>query len=430
MLSFVGVVCKSQNLNRVPTFRSVSYRMNTDWRIDLENNSIANIPDGAFSNLKRFGNGNNVSVFLGSNNLRSGNISELAFSGIENLVIVLGLERNHLTSLPKAVSRLTRLQSLNAQHNPIRYIDSSIFTAIHGTLETLKISLGAMPAWPTALRYITVLKDLVVDIGNGSIPANTFVKLYDTLRHLTIEKANLTQIPADVCNLGRLEQLDIYENRGLISGENVINCTSPLNATTRLYIHRSGFDQFPNIFEYFPNLELIYFNVSGIRFINDSLIPTGSRMTEFLCKTCRLRSVPAAINKFLLLFYCSLEDNLITRVERNSFDNLRDLRFISLSGNPIVFISRFAFRNLLALEALDLWKTKITTIPQAVLKLPNLVDLRLTSNISCTCGQIWMKQWASAVVATNADRFVALGGCHASNETLRDFIFNTLPQCS
>ena len=120
----VGIFCKFQYLTEVPTFRNVSYKMREPWTIDLQSNEISHIKDFAFSNLQEYANGNNVSLKLGHNHLR--NISDYAFSGIEPLIIYLGLEMNKLQVVPSVIPKLMNLRGLSLQYNPVTYIDPSI----------------------------------------------------------------------------------------------------------------------------------------------------------------------------------------------------------------------------------------------------------------------------------------------------------------
>ena len=386
MAPSVGVFCQGRHFVRVPTFQNVSYKMSRPWTIDLQLNFITGLPDNAFSNLQAYGNNNNVSVLLGDNNLRNEHVSDSAFSGIENLVVALSLFSNQLTSIPPFLTRITHLEALNIQRNRIIYIDPSILISIRGTLKTLRIGMDRF-------SYST----------SGQPVQNLSV----------------------VCQLNYLEILDIelvYAQD--LSGDIVINCT--MNSTTELNISGYNHHQFPDVFKSFPNIENITVSGPGILYIDDALIPAGTRVKLFRLFLTKLQTIPAAINLFSLLEQVVLASNDIKTVERHSFDNLHHINMIILRGNPIIYISRFAFRNLAALQYLALDGTRITTIPQAVETLPSLIALKLGDNITCTC-QSWMKKWSLSISAKRS--FNVDGNCQASNETLHDFIFNTLPNC-
>ena len=375
--------CEGRNFTKVPTFQNVSYKMSHRWTINLQQNSISSLPDNAFSNLQAYGNNNNVSVLLGNNTLRNENISDTAFRGLESFIVKLSLFSNRLTSVPSFVTRLTHLELLDIQDNPVTYIDPSIFINIRQTLKTLLI--GTLDfTYPTS------------------------------------------QLLSAVCELSHLEKLDVQiqlsQAQGL-NGDNMINCT--MNSTTRLK-WTSSYYTFPDVLKSFPNLNDIIVYGFGMQYFDDSLVPFGSRITELKLYNTKLQTIPGAINLLSHLDTVVLAHGDIKTVERHSFDNLQHLKAISLYDNPIIYISRFAFRNLVALLSLGLSETKITTIPEAVVTLPNLYSLNLGHNITCTC-QPWMKQWSLTVSAKS--RFYVYGDCQAYNGTLHDFVFNTLPNC-
>ena len=384
---WVGVFCEKRNFVRVPTFRNVSYKMSQPWTIDLQLNHITGLPNNAFSNLQAYGNNNNVSVLLGNNNLRNENISDSAFSGLENLVVALSLYLNQLTSIPPFVTRLTQLEALNIQRNRLIYIDPSILISIQRTLKTLKV-------------------------GTNSF---SYSVSGQPVQNLSV-----------FCHLNHLEILDIRIELAYaldLSNDNTINCT--MNSTTELNIFGYSYNKFPDVFKSFPNIENIFVNRHEIQYIDDSLIQAGSRVKTLKLIFQKLQTIPGAIKLFSLLELFNLEYNEIETVERRSFDNLHHLKVISLRGNPLIYVSRFAFHHLVALRTLDLDETKITTIPHAVVTLPNHLSLDLGHNIICTC-QSWMKRWSLSV---SAKMLYVFGDCLASNETLHDFVFNTLPNC-
>ena len=189
-----------------------------------------------------------------------------------------------------------------------------------------------------------------------------------------------------------------------------------------------GFDSFPNVFETFPSVEyLLIAEGAVVRYVDDSLVPVHSALKNFIC-FCKLVSIPGAINLFSHLEQCDLRNNRIETVERHSFDGLRHLWFINLSNNPIIYISKFAFRNLDKLSSLYLGRTMLKTIPQAVQNIPNLNHLYQT-NVTCSCGEPWMKEWAD-VMSRKLSPYKVEGACRNSNETLSDFVFNRLQTCS
>ena len=196
----VRIICEMNHLTAVPTFRNVSYKMTEPWTIDLQMNNISTIGDYAFSNLKDYANENNVSLKLGVNRLR--NISDSAFSGIESLIIYLDLGNNQFQVVPSVVSKLTNLQSLSLLYNPSTYIDPSIFTSIHNSLNKLEMSVVNLPNWPRSLAVLTEL-DTLVNHTKHNLPQNAFTgfstrpRCYETF--FMLNSAETKIYPAHKC---------------------------------------------------------------------------------------------------------------------------------------------------------------------------------------------------------------------------------------
>ena len=69
-----------------------------------------------------------------------------------------------------------------------------------------------------------------------------------------------------------------------------------------------------------------------------------------------------------VLFYLSLDDNLITNIAKNCFAGLPVLRHLKLDNNCIVIISFGSFNNLSHLQSLNISNNPLVKIPNAMLK--------------------------------------------------------------
>ena len=118
----------------------MSTRLNSSWTLNLGYNSLEEIQNNAFDNLQAFANGNNISLQLNNNELES--FEDDAFAGIDNLVTIIDVSDNMFTSIPAAVAKLTRLNSLLIRNNPVMKTDPLVFIAIRCTLTHLEISLN------------------------------------------------------------------------------------------------------------------------------------------------------------------------------------------------------------------------------------------------------------------------------------------------
>ena len=126
-----------------------------------------------------------------------------------------------------------------------------------------------------------------------------------------------------------------------------------VNTTPNLKNHN-----FPHIFLYISNTI-----INSLQFIfhqfNTCLLLKAPRNS--LKHICSLSS-----NK--MLFYLSVNDNLITNIAKNCFAGLPMLRHLRLDNNCIVVISFGSFNNLSHLQSLNISNNPLVKIPNAMLK--------------------------------------------------------------
>ena len=190
----------------------------------------------------------------------------------------------------------------------------------------------------------------------------------------------------------------------------------------RLELGWYNYEQFPNVFKYFPNLTSLDFFHLNMGYIDDSLIPVNSNLTKFTANFCGLTWIPGAITAFPHLESCDLSLNRIRTVERNSLCGLSHLHYISLAENPIIFISKYAFEDVPNHDTLHLGGTDLTVIPQALESISNLYMLILANtNIVCTCDHPWLKHWPVPYSG------YITGYCNNSNESIDAFLTTSLP---
>ena len=412
-----SIDCWSRNLSRVPVFRNTTTRMANYWYLQLNNNSISSLPDDSFTNLKTVSGSYGFEMSLQENNLHASNISTNAFRGIENLVISLNLSDNSLTSIPLAIGSLSRLSILYLDDNPIKSIDHRVFLSIRDSLWGLEISMPNMTKWPDAMHYLTNLGALEIDNFFQIIPGDAFTGFSSTLTDLKLRNANQPTVTLAVCGLRKLTTLSIISNSNM-NGKNFVSCNPSLTSLKKLILEDNTIlTTFPDIFS--SAITAIEISHSGISFIDDSFIPNNTMISKLDIKNNNLTTLPGAVNKFLSLQSCSLQNNKIRLIERHSILNLLHLTELYLDNNPIIFISRDAFFNVPHLVYLGLSGALITKIPLLIETVPSITTLELGwTQIPCGCD-----------LPDVVSQLYIFGFCDATNETINDFVKNYLPQC-
>ncbi|CAG5119732.1 unnamed protein product [Candidula unifasciata] len=167
------------SLSSWPDWISDFHLLNT---LDLSLNPLNSIPDNAFNNLKY-------------------SLLHLYLSG------------TGLTHIPKALSILTNLTSLDLNNN--NFTDTSEFTGI--TASTLSESLSyidlnscgltRMPNFSNFMRLDTIIlsNNRISDVPTGSLPSS--------LTSVYCLNNSLSSVPEDVASMSRLSVLDLSYNR-------------------------------------------------------------------------------------------------------------------------------------------------------------------------------------------------------------------------
>ena len=382
-----SVLCEGKGLKTIPVFINTFATVNSDWEINLYNNTISAIPDNAFMNLRAFSNGQNISIILGLNTLTAQSIDLLVFNGIENMLYFLDLTYNKLSSLPHALGKLTFLKELRLIGNPIHSFDARILIPTSNTLTKLSMSFENNQHWPINLRYLKNLlsvRAFFVD-SQTNLPTNSFLDIPTSLKRLSFDMSNFTTIHSAVCGLRGLDYFSVEHN--FAAHTLIMSCPTPMLSVQTMHFFDSVLQTFPYfVFKNFPNLRVLYIDFTQIGFIDDSLIPNNTKMLQLSLMDSNFTTIPTAVNKFSNLSYCTFFGNKIRTIANYTIANLQNLSFIELNSNPIVFIAKFAFWNLPNLQGVSLMQTTLTTIPSFLELYPNLITVYLRdSPVICDC---------------------------------------------
>ena len=153
------------------------------------------------------------------------------------------------------------------------------------------------------------------------------------------------------------------------------------------------YHNFPHIFVYISNTI-----ISSLQFIfhqfNTCLLLKAPRNN--LKHICTL-----SLNK--VLFYLSLDDNLITNIAKNCFAGLPVLRHLRLDNNCIVIISFGSFNNLSHLQSLNISNNLLVKIPNAILKHTLQFEMLYALNINPKDFSVNSLQYSSLKLIVSSD---------------------------
>ncbi|XP_061194230.1 leucine-rich repeat-containing protein 40-like [Saccostrea echinata] len=397
----------------------------TYHRLDLSNNSIGTLHSHAFRGLNQLRD-----LDLSDNHLTT--IDRHAFADIANITR-LSIASNQLTSLPDALNDLSNLEALDVTDNPIPPdthigFKNDIMRHLGGKLKEFHFGDDIITTWPQSTNHLQALEILDLNGGNiGYIPPFFTDGFRSRLRSLTIRNTRLPTTPI-LTGLRSLKELHLdnnpFHDYGVLE-----NSFTGLDALETLSLNSDLLTKFPPILQHLPNLVSVALDGNSFYYISDNAITLihGTNITELSLRDCNLDRVPGALtgNTLYQLTKIDLSNNNINSIERYDLDGLHNIRNLSMSNNPLQYVSSHAL-NLTSLQFLDLSNTQLTTVPKAIQNIPNLRKLNLGNNeIDCTCDLIWFQKLVNPQHAT----LNLTGSCETIDRTVLEYLAQFIPKC-
>lgn len=228
------------------------------------------------------------------------------------------------------ISALIKLQKLNLCYNKITSL-SKVFQSLTG-LQTLIVSNNQLKEIPSEMKGLTRLQ--YADFSH-----NRITKLNDSIKQCT-----------------ELTHLNLEANQ---LGSGVLN-RSPLSALTAL-----------------QSLELL--NVCNNKLTNLPSFSNLSKLVKLLMAENQISSLPSGLEKLTLLQTFDVSSNALVELTSEAFNGLISLKRFSFVNNKCKFIPA-SLANSTALTALDGSNNRLTAIPDALGKLVNLKEMKLSDN--------------------------------------------------
>ena len=422
--------CSNFGLSQVPNFTILyapGYLYRNKVHVELYNNRLTSIRANAFKNLAMTST-MNITIWLQNNSIH--NIDDEAFNRIEHVVVSLNIANNNLTSLPRALGRLTKLGELNLLNNPLITLDQTVMTNIGQTLNTFAFDCQLFSTYPTELRFLQTLKHLTIsNIPFYRLPSNAFDGFETSLLDLDMPNSNLEKLPDALCRLVNLSSLTVNSSRSLNKYGSIIfeQCYNQnvIHIKT-LKLLDNNLTKFPDVFTYLPNLEVLNLDHNQLSLLE---IPINMYNASFKIRELYLRfnnfiRIPPSVNSFPDLEKLELQYNQITSIHDYDLFRLSKLRQIGMDINPVTYVSPNAFKGNLELSWIGLAGAKLTQVPRGVVSLPKLNIIFLHGNtITCGCIEMhYLKTW-------NVSSIVIGGSCHITGEPLTRYITGDLRLC-
>ncbi|XP_060602373.1 leucine-rich repeat-containing G-protein coupled receptor 5-like [Ruditapes philippinarum] len=416
--------CDSKSLSSIPTFKQSSYHVNKLY-LYFYTNKLSIIFNNAFRNFSSI-NASEIDLRLDGNKIKT--IETNAFSGIENTTTSLHLQSNNLTTLPLAIGNLFKLRSLNILDNPLHSLDESVMSNIGRSLTSLSIDLNHFTEWPHELHFLRVLHSLsVTHIPFSHLDIHAFHGFEQTLNYLYVIESKLEKVPFAICYLSHLLSFEFSYNSNLEQNKSSIlePCSKKLTSVLILKLDSNNLHIFPDIFSLFPSLTSVSLYNNKLQYIENTKVPSNSKLTSFSLQLNHFERIPYALNKLKSLSTINILENHITTIETPDIAGLTSLTSLTIGYNPITYISPNAFNLNSYLRKISLEHTNLDHVPVAVTNLTSMRHFYLSGMpIDCTCDDMsYLKQWnVSNIVTFRAN-------CSSSSETIKTYILNALQAC-
>ncbi|OAD57105.1 Chaoptin, partial [Eufriesea mexicana] len=364
-------------------------------RLDISENELSHIEDGAFSGLGRL-----LLLNISGNDLSRFN-SEV-FKGAYNL-LQLDLSTNFLREFPSdALRHLTDLKFLNLSNNLINVIEHGHLSAL-SELQVLDLSrnnIGRL-GFNTFLK-LSELTSLDLSLNAlRTIEESSFNGLVK-LKWLSLQDNNILLVPAmALARLPSLAHLHMEFNRIAALPTELIEATA--SSLVTLALTRNLVREIPaGLFQDFQ--KLIRIDLSGnmlLRVARDTFVGLEETLLELDMSSNRLTSIGELPLRRLISL--NLSGNRLTRISPETFNHLKKVQYLNLSSNPLyggfppVFpssvidldVSRtdlnilptILFRNLISLKRISVAKNQLLRIEKGTFnRLGNLSRVDLSGN--------------------------------------------------
>lgn len=419
------LMCSKKHLTSVPLFHSSNLHTNEIY-VFLDKNNLTRIQNYAFRSLSTM-HASSIHMQLDSNAIFY--IEQHAFDGIENAVTELHLQNNELTSVPTAVGRLQKLKNLDITNNPLQYLGVSSMSGLGQSLKSLYIDLSTFTVWPTELVSLRNLEKLTIStLPYETLNSSYFGGFENSLKSLTINDApKLKSVPCVLAQLPKLMSFYLEHAGQLETNDTnfmVSNCSQQSHSVSMFSLENSNLTTFPDVLHNFPTTTSLKLLGNSLEIIEIEKIRSGNMLTEVDLALNNFRRIPSASNRMVNLTDLDLSKNFILSVEDIDLSGLYKLQKLSLSDNPVRYISTHAFDNNKQLVELNLANTNLRTIPVSVTSLVHLnnIDFR-GANIACGCEMTYLKHWNIRSITS------FYGVCANTNAPLKVYITSYLPVC-
>jgi len=335
-VNITGYKITQGTIDSLATLNNVKEMIMTNGGFDegLDFLGLKNTKNLSLLHLHNYTKGPELGVFPESlcqlNNLKSLKVqSKLTsipkcISNLQNLE-TLNLAYNYLTELPQEIGDLKNLKILDLYYDQFTTVPSFINKL--SNLEQLVLTNNKLTAISSSVCELKNLQELEVNFSTvASIPS--CINKLSNLKRLDLRSNKITSIPSGLFKLKNLESLDLGNNSISTISSNIKN----LKNLKLLYLFNNNISTIPNNISQLTNLIKLNFSENKITKIPTS-ISKLKNLEELGLAYNKITDIPAFLSQLTKLQKLDLSNNSINAVIPESLNNLSELTTIYLSGN-------------------------------------------------------------------------------------------------
>jgi internalin A len=309
-------------------------------------------------------------------NLKSIDLSDNEFSQFPDEILQLraltelDISKNQLATIPASLGQLKHLTSLGLQRNNL--VELPLVVTQLTALEFLGLGGNQIEELPPEIIHLINLKILYLWENQITTIPDSLAQLA-ALQQLSLGENQITTIPDSLAQLAALQQLDLSDNQITTIPDSL----AQLAALQQLNLYLNQITTIPDSLAQLAALQQLSLGENQITTIPDSLAQLAA-LQQLSLGGNQITTIPDSLAQLAALQQLSLGGNQITTIP-DSLGQLAALQWLDLSVNQITTIPD-SLAQLAALQQLSLWGNQITTIPDSLAQLAALQQLDLRHN--------------------------------------------------
>eukprot|EP01133_Synstelium_polycarpum_P006574 gene6574-7630_t len=298
----------------------------------------------------------------------------LGASVANNLVNSLRLADNLLSTIPRAVLRLSGLRELILDNNLIYHLPPLLWMLLNErirSLEHISIASNFLTVIPREIGQFTTLQRLVLS-DNRITSVTPYITKLAGLVHLDLGGNVLDAFPMELINVTSLTSLQLARNHI----ESLPSLLSELVNLRVLGLRENKITKIPTTLSNLRQLRSL--DLSANQLSNIAPLCTITSIEELVLDANLIADIPAAIGRMSSLTSLSMQHNRVQQVPEELM-TLRGLISLNLSHNQLAWLPP-TVSALVSLQRLSLANNQLDTLPQSLALMTALASLDVAGN--------------------------------------------------